>query len=92
MRSRTCSPISSLAATLEKVGGRGRVAVAQLPTAANGYTLIVNFTHPEPGAAWCHARLTVMTIASVNGLFDRLCRLSGRETPVLPSNAVEGSS
>jgi hypothetical protein len=45
---------------LEVLSGREILQILEMPTAANGYTLILDFDDNGPGGAdWYHARLTI---------------------------------
>jgi Stigma-specific protein, Stig1 len=44
--------------TLKKIEGRGSVSITEQPSAANGYTLKVDYSDPPGGAAWFEIVLT----------------------------------
>lgn len=61
--STTVTPLANHAQTvvLSTIAGRGTLAIASQPTAANGYTLTVNFDDPAAKADWYEATIMYAT-------------------------------
>lgn len=61
-------PSADSTVTLNIIQARGTVTIYQMPTAANGYTLIVDFNDdPEPGASTYQVELTTTTSSTPVG-------------------------